>query len=65
MLHAGQYEIALAELADLRAVVDSFFDNVMVMADDPKVRGNRLKLLNGLRSLFNHTADFAEIQVDA
>jgi glycyl-tRNA synthetase beta chain len=65
MLHAGQYEIALAELADLRPVVDRFFDKVMVMADDAKVRTNRLKLLNGLRALFNHTADFAEIQVDA
>lgn len=60
----GEYEPALSLLADLRAVVDRFFDNVMVMADDDAIRLNRLKLLNQLRSLFNHTADFAEIQVD-
>jgi len=65
LLERGEYETALAELADLRSTVDRFFDNVMVMADDSAVRENRLKLLNGLRSLFNHTADFAEIQVDA
>lgn len=60
----GEYEAALTALADLRGVVDRFFDNVMVMADDPAVRENRLKLMNEIRSLFNHTADFAEIQVD-
>ncbi len=60
----GEYEPALAALADLRGVVDAFFDQVMVMADDAAVRDNRLKLLNELRSLFNHTADFAEIQVE-
>lgn len=64
-ISAGEYEIALAELAELRDVVDAFFDKVMVMADDARVRDNRLRLLNALRALFNHTADFAEIQVDA
>lgn len=60
----GEYGPALSSLADLRDVVDRFFDNVMVMAENPAVRDNRLRLLNQLRSLFNHTADFAEIQVD-
>ncbi|HEX6929535.1 MAG TPA: glycine--tRNA ligase subunit beta [Gammaproteobacteria bacterium] len=60
----GEYEPALAALADLRGVVDNFFDKVMVMAEDARIRDNRLKLLNELRSLFNHTADFAEIQVE-
>src|SRR5690606_24718031 len=63
-IEKGEYEPALAALAGLRGVVDAFFDQVMVMADDAAVRDNRLKLLNTLRSLFNHTADFAEIQVD-
>lgn len=63
-IDGGEYERALSELADLRGVVDAFFDQVMVMADDAQIRDNRLKLLNELRSLFNHTADFAEIQVD-
>lgn len=63
-IEKGDYRPALAELADLRPLVDTFFDNVMVMAEDVRIRDNRLKLLNQLRSLFNHTADFAEIQVD-
>jgi glycyl-tRNA synthetase beta chain len=66
-LRSGEHivpEAALEALADLRGVVDDFFDKVMVMADAVSVRDNRLRLLNELRALFNHTADFAEIQVD-
>lgn len=65
LMERGEYEPVLAQLADLRNVVDRFFDEVMVMAEDEALRTNRLRLLNRLRSLFNHTADFAEIQVDA
>ncbi|HEX7047351.1 MAG TPA: glycine--tRNA ligase subunit beta [Gammaproteobacteria bacterium] len=65
LIELGKYEPALDELAELRGVVDTFFDEVMVMAENAKVRDNRLKLLNELRSLFNHTADFAEIQVES
>jgi glycyl-tRNA synthetase beta chain len=61
---AGDYSAMLASLAELREPVDRFFDDVMVMADDDAVRLNRLRLLNQLRGLFNHTADFAQIQVD-
>ncbi|MFT7052763.1 MAG: glycyl-tRNA synthetase beta chain [Psychromonas sp.] len=46
------YESALFELAALRGPVDEFFDNVMVMAEDPAIKQNRLAILNRLRNLF-------------
>lgn len=51
------YESALFELATLRAPVDEFFDNVMVMAEDQAVKQNRLAILARLRNLFLQVAD--------
>ncbi|MDO4708943.1 MAG: glycine--tRNA ligase subunit beta [Pseudomonadota bacterium] len=48
LLQARDYVAALAKMAALRPVVDGFFENVMVNADDPAVRGNRLALLRKL-----------------
>ncbi|MDZ7752212.1 MAG: glycine--tRNA ligase subunit beta [Gammaproteobacteria bacterium] len=62
LLEAGDYATALARLATLRATVDTFFDQVMVMADDPAVRNNRLALLNRLGGLFLATADISRLQ---
>ncbi len=56
------YETALKELAGLREVVDNFFESVMVMADDAKVRANRLALLSRLRNLFLEVADLSQLQ---
>ncbi len=56
---AGNYQEALASLAGLRTVVDRFFDDVMVMADDEALRNNRLALLNQLRELFLQAADIS------
>jgi glycyl-tRNA synthetase beta chain len=56
-----EYSAALGHLAQLRAVVDSFFDQVMVMADDPAVRGNRLALLGELSRLFGGIADLSRL----
>lgn len=56
------YEAALKELAALRPEVDTFFDEVMVMADDPAVRTNRLALLKRLSSLFLEVADLGQLQ---
>ncbi len=53
------YEQALCELAALKQPVDSFFDGVMVMADDAAVRANRLALLASLGGLMNQVADIA------
>ncbi len=58
---SGHYREALQEIAALRPVVDRFFKEVMVMADDEQVRKNRLTLLSGLLSEFSTIADFSEI----
>jgi glycyl-tRNA synthetase beta chain len=62
LFKARDYEAALKQLAGLREVVDSFFDAVMVMAEDDKVRANRLALLNRLRNLFLEVADLSQLQ---
>jgi glycyl-tRNA synthetase beta chain len=58
----GDYKSALQQLAGLRNAVDSFFDNVMVMADDEALKNNRLALLNQLGSLFLKAADLSLLQ---
>lgn len=56
-LSAGAYAEALAALAALREPIDRFFTDVLVMDDDPKVRDNRLRLLNRFASAFGDVAD--------
>ena len=51
----------LKSFAALKAPVDDFFDNVMVMADDPKLRDNRLALLHDLRGAMNKIADISKL----
>jgi glycyl-tRNA synthetase beta chain len=60
-----QYAEALAEIAALRPAVDRFFDKVLVMAEDPAVRANRLALLRNLLWEFSTIADFSEIVTDS
>ncbi len=55
------YASALSEISRLRKPVDLFFDKVMVMVDDERVRANRLALLRDLLSEFSTIADFSEI----
>lgn len=55
------YLSALTEIATLKGVVDDFFDKVMVMAEDERVRTNRLALLQEIKGLFRGIADFAKI----
>lgn len=62
LLDAGLYREALGRLASLREPVDNFFDEVMVLTDDPLLRGNRLTLLGNLRNLFLRVADFSYLQ---
>ncbi len=59
LLADQNYQSALDELAQLRGPVDAFFDGVMVNAEDPAERLNRLRLLGGLRALFTQVADLA------
>ena len=55
----GDYTQALATLSELKEPVDNFFDKVMVNADDPKVKENRLHLLQQLHNLIGKTADIS------
>ena len=63
MLEQRRYAEILNELADLRDVVDRFFDDVMVMDDDESVRNNRLALLSELRALFLDVADISRLSI--
>ncbi|MBI3562819.1 MAG: glycine--tRNA ligase subunit beta [Gammaproteobacteria bacterium] len=56
------YDAVLRILARLRPMVDSFFDDVMVMVEDSALRHNRLTLLNQLRNLFLNVADISQLQ---
>ncbi len=58
----GEYQKALSQLASLRQPVDNFFDSVMVMVDDDKLRNNRVALLNNLHQLFLKIADISKLQ---
>ena len=59
LLEDGDYAASLQQLAALRAPVDAFFDSVMVMDEDPSLRGNRLALLARLKALFDRIADLS------
>lgn len=61
LVATGAWLEALTEIATLRGPVDRFFDKVMVMADDPRVRANRLALLTTIARLFGKIADFSRI----
>jgi len=56
------FSAAMGAMAKLRTPVDAFFDKVKVNDDDPKVRENRLRLLNEIRAATRAVADFSRIQ---
>ena len=60
---AGRYGESLRELAALKAPVDAFFEQVMVNADDPALRANRLALLASLHDAMNRVADLSRLAV--
>ena len=60
-IHEGDYDAALSSAASLRPLLDRFFDDVMVMAEDAEIRSNRLSLLKMLYDDFSKIADFSEI----
>ena len=62
LIAQGDYTAVLDKLANLRAPVDSFFDNVMVNAEDSALRQNRLAILNTLQGLFLQVADISVLQ---
>jgi len=58
---SGDYTSALKALASAKPAVDRFFEDVMVMADDPAVRANRLALLRGVAATMNRVADLSKL----
>ncbi len=63
LLQNDDYTGALTRLAGVRQAVDSFFDGVMVMADEPLIRNNRLALLKSLADMMNQVADISKLAV--
>jgi len=61
---AHDYERCLRRIADLAPVLDRFFVEVLVMAEDPKVRQNRIALLQAIGRTVNRTARITEVVVD-
>jgi glycyl-tRNA synthetase beta chain len=57
----GEYAVLLREAGKLKAVVDAFFESVLVMAEDPAVRGNRLALLSEVAGTLRRVADFTRV----
>jgi glycyl-tRNA synthetase beta chain len=57
-----KYAEAMAEMAKLRGPLDAFFETVTVNAPDPKIRRNRLRLLNQVRTTMDRVADFSRIE---
>ena len=60
-LSQGDYAVVLSRLAQLQAPVDSFFDSVLVNAEDPAIRANRTALLRQLQDRFTAIADIARL----
>ncbi|NOX33946.1 MAG: glycine--tRNA ligase subunit beta [Deltaproteobacteria bacterium] len=61
LIRKGDYDKALSGIAGLRPKVDTFFEDVMVMADDENIRLNRIGLLSAVSGLFKNIADFSMI----
>jgi glycyl-tRNA synthetase beta chain len=61
LARVGDYQLALDAISTLRPSVDTFFDKVLVMAEDKAVRENRLRLLGKLDRMFSGIAQFSEI----
>lgn len=61
--HAADYVFVLTNLAQLKKPIDAFFDQVMVLTDDLKLRENRLSLLSALMQLFGRIVDLSQLQL--
>jgi glycyl-tRNA synthetase beta chain len=60
----GKYKEALLKAAEIRPLVDKFFDDILVMVESEKIRDNRLSLLKEVSGLFTRFADFSRIVTD-
>jgi len=64
LISAGDFSKAQSFILDIRSTIDNFFDHVLVMADDPRLRKNRLALLRAVSLLFSMVADYSQVVVD-
>ncbi len=64
MIAKGEYSGALAAMLTMKEPVDRFFDDVMVMAEDPAIRANRLNLLTALGALVRQVGDISRMHVE-
>ena len=60
---SGDYNGLFAALASIKGEIDDFFDDVMVMVDDERVKTNRLLLLSSVRDLYFQIADISRLSV--
>ncbi len=60
-LRKRQYHLALKEMIQLKKPIDEFFDKVMVMVEDERLKSNRLSLLHGIGRIFLRVADFSKL----
>jgi len=63
-ISSGDYATALSQMGSLRSPLADFFDDVLVLADEPSIRTNRLTLLRSIGGAFARIADFAAISTD-
>lgn len=61
LINDKQYEESLVKLIELKPYIDGFFDNVMIMVEDEKLKQNRLGILSEINELFRYFADFTKI----
>jgi glycyl-tRNA synthetase beta chain len=61
LLNKRDYPSALLEMTRMKKPIDEFFDGVMVMVEDEKIRNNRLALLDEIGKLFLRIADFSKL----
>jgi glycyl-tRNA synthetase beta chain len=64
LIQEKQYSEALEIMVTLGKEIDIFFDEVMVMAEDRKIRNNRIALLRRISDLYRRLADFSALQIE-
>ena len=58
----SDYDKYIAEITDLTPYIEKFFENVLVMDNDEKIKTNRLSILTKLKKLYEKVADFSKLQ---
>jgi len=64
LIAESEYPEAVALMVTLAPEIDHFFDEVLVMAEDSKLRNNRIALLQQISDLYRNIADFSALQIE-